>query len=242
MILLLDVGNSRIKWGVVEAARPRVRVAEGVLDHGAVAEIDELPTRFAAIDRMVGCNVAGIALGDDIDVRLRKRGIEPQWIRAEARRGGVRNRYDRPEQLGADRWAALIGARSLHAGACLVVCAGTATTMDILDADGDFCGGVILPGVDMMLRALAGNTARLPLAAGRFTPQPRCTADAIESGSLQAHAGAVERMFAQIAGAPDSCCLLTGGAAHRFADLLDVPLQRVDNLVLTGLAAIAADS
>ncbi len=80
----------------------------------------------------------------------------------------------------------------------------------------------------------------MPLADGRFALQPRCTVDAIHSGCLQAQAGAVERMFRQIADQPQALCLLGGGAADSFAGLLDIPLRRVDNLVLTGLGAVAS--
>ena len=97
----------------------------------------------------------------------------------------------------------------------------------------------ILPGLDLMLQSLARGTAQLPLADGRFSLQPRCTVDAIRSGCLQAQAGAVERMFRQIADEPQALCLLGGGAADSFADLLEIPLRRADNLVLTGLGAIA---
>ncbi len=113
----------------------------------------------------------------------------------------MRNLYENPERLGADRWAALIGARALHPHACVVVTAGTATTVDLLSAAGDFLGGLILPGVELMQQALARGTAQLPLADGRFALQPRRTVDAIRSGCLQAQAGAVERMFRQIADA-----------------------------------------
>ena len=91
-----------------------------------------------------------------------------------------------------------------------------------------------------MLESLARGTARLPLADGHFSLQPRCTVDAIRSGCLQAQAGAVERMFRQIAGEARATCLLGGGAADSFAGLLEIPVCRVDNLVLTGLGAIAA--
>ena len=134
----------------------------------------------------------------------------------------------------------IIGARAVHAYASVVVMAGTATTVDLLSASGDFLGGLILPGVELMQQSLARGTAQLPSASGKFRLQPRCTLDAIRSGCLQAQAGAVERMFRQIATQPDALCLLSGGAADGFAELLDIPLQRIDNLVLHGLAVFAA--
>lgn len=241
MILLVDAGNTRVKWWVVDEAAQANNVAEGVFEHARIDELEHVVERFPAVTRMVGTNVAGDPMAERIARLLASRPITVEWVRASLQCCGVRNHYAAPTQLGADRWAALIGARALHHGACLVVSAGTATTVDLLDADGNFLGGLIIPGVDLMRHSLAGNTAQLPLSNGRFSMQPRCTADAIESGCLQAQAGAVERMFAQIAHLPDSCCLLGGGAAGRFADLLDLPLQKVDNLVLHGLAAMVRE-
>lgn len=241
MILLVDAGNTRVKWWVVDTAARPCNLAEGAFEHARIDELEHVIERFPAVTRMVGANVAGDAIAERIVHLLASRSIEVEWIRASLQCCGVRNHYAAPSQLGADRWAALIGARALHRGACLVVSAGTATTVDLLDASGDFLGGLIIPGVDLMRHSLAGNTAQLPLASGQFSMQPRCTADAIESGCLQAQAGAVERMFVQIAHLPDSRCLLGGGAADRFADLLGIPLQKVNNLVLHGLAAIVRE-
>jgi type III pantothenate kinase len=117
--------------------------------------------------------------------------------------------------------------------------AGTATTIDVLTADGCFRGGLILPGFDMMRRSLAAGTAGLPLAEGRYAAEPRCTADAIHSGCAHAQAGAVERMFRAVAGEADAVCLLGGGAADQLEPLLEIPVQRVGHLVLEGVARIA---
>ena len=165
--------------------------------------------------------------------------VAARWIRAEAKQCGVQNGYREPARLGADRWAALIGARSLHGGGCVVVMAGTATTVDRLDADGRFRGGLILPGVALMKKALASNTADLPLATGRWTPEPVATDDAIESGCIEAQLGAIERMHARMSG--DALCMLSGGAAESLAPLLNIPVRVVDNLVLEGLVRIASE-
>jgi type III pantothenate kinase len=163
-------------------------------------------------------------------------------VSAGALQCGVRNLYEEPQRLGADRWAALIAARHLHPGAALVVCAGTATTADILDHEGTFQGGLILPGLDLMLQSLARNTAQLPLAVGRFAGLPRNTADAIVSGCLHAQAGAIERMFAQVASYPDAICLVSGGAAPQLFDLLRIPKRQAANLVLEGLVRIGQEA
>lgn len=240
MILLLDAGNTRLKWRVIDPQQAGLTTDEGALDYARLDDLTQRLGRFPAIRHAVGSNVAGEEVARRIATLLP--GIVPQWLRASSHCCGVYNHYTEPAQLGTDRWAALIGARRVHAGPCLVVSAGTATTIDLLDAAGHFRGGLILPGVDLMRRSLAGNTAQLPLADGTFVWQPRSTVDAIESGCLQAQAGAVERMFVQIADTAGALCLLGGGAADRFAHLLTIPVRRVDNLVLHGLAGIATTS
>ncbi len=239
MILLIDAGNTRIKWRLVAPNGEAGWIAEGVLVHEEIASLRRVFRTHPGIERVFGCNVAGPQVAGHVANLAAAAGLSPQWLQPGEQCCDVRNLYDNPAQLGADRWAALIGARTVHAGAALVVTAGTATTVDLLSAAGEFRGGLILPGVDLMLRALASRTAQLPLASGRFSPTPRNTADAIHSGCLQAQAGAVERMFRQIAGEPDAICLLGGGAADSFADLLELPLRRIDNLVLVGLATVA---
>jgi type III pantothenate kinase len=143
--------------------------------------------------------------------------------------------------LGSDRWSALIGARSLEKGPCLVVCAGTALTADALDADGRFLGGIIAPGLRLMQRALADNTAALQIQQGAFAPFPDNTADALHSGALQALVGAVERMLrqleAQVGQTPR--CLASGGDAPLLLPLLPPHTQHVENLVLEGLIRMA---
>ncbi len=233
-VIAVDAGNTRIKWGVHDG---RAWLAQGALDTGAAGNLAELAGAWPQDAPIAVCNVAGAAVESALDACFAARRGPLRWLRASAAACGVENRYERPETLGADRWAALIGARGLVAGACLVVSAGTATTVDLLDADGVFQGGAILPGYELMRRALAGNTAQLPLAEGRYAEPPRNTQDAIVSGCLHAQAGAIERLYRQLpAGAP---CLLTGGAAPLLADRLDLPLRRVDNLVLEGLRRYA---
>lgn len=232
LLLCIDAGNTRLKWGL--------RAGGVWLKQG---------TRLDAVDvrpaRILACNVAGEAPRQAIESFAASHRLTVEWLQACAAQCGVINGYDHPEQLGADRWAALIGARSRHRGDCLVVMSGTATTVDLLTGDGRFLGGLILPGLALMRDALAGGTANLPAAAGEFAEQPRNTFDAIASGALQATAGALERMFRRIAGGADPLCLLSGGAAAVVAGVsppLTFPHRIVDNLVLEGLAAIAESS
>jgi type III pantothenate kinase len=232
MILCLDSGNTRLKWGLREGQR---WVAGGALAHAQGAAL-ELPLRPA---RIVACNVAGAAGSVPIEALARRLGLAVEWVRSRPAQCGVVNRYDAPDQLGADRWAALVGARGQQAGPCIVVICGTATTVDLLDGDGAFQGGLILPGLDMMRAALADGAADLPAARGEAVELPRNTFDAIASGAVEATLGAIERMGRR-SGA-GTTCLLSGGAAAVLAPRLELPHRVVDNLVLEGVARIAAE-
>jgi len=229
-ILCLDCGNTRLKWGLRDGGD---WTGQGALSLAALEGLN------VAADRVVACNVAGDRGRAAIDALGARLGIAVAWVKSRSRQCGVSNGYEHPEQLGADRWAALIGARALHPGPALVVMSGTATTVDLLDGDGNFQGGLILPGLALMRESLAAGAADLPAAAGEWRERPSNTFDAIASGAVEATAGAMERMFRRLAG-PDALCLLSGGAAPALAPRLGIPHRTVDNLVLEGLARIAA--
>ncbi len=235
-LLCLDCGNTRLKWGLHSNG---LWLERGALPLTGIGLLPETIFSLPRPVRAIACNVAGLQASDAIAAVAETLAVPLSWATARAEQCGVKNSYDVPSRLGADRWAALIGASSVHRGACLVVNAGTATTIDVLDGECVFRGGLILPGIDLMRAALAGNTAQLPLAEGKFDALPRNTADAIASGALQATAGAIERMFQRLAGQAGAICLLSGGAAENLAPLLDIPLLCIDNLVLEGLAQLA---
>ena len=228
MILCLDAGNSRLKFGLFDGNGWLLKDA---LDYAA---FDDLFGRLPAkATRIVACNVAGEAVRQRIETLAASHSLPLAWLTSTASACAVRNGYDAPQQLGADRWAALIGARALHTGACVVVMAGTATTIDVMDDKGQFRGGLILPGLSLMRTALARNTADLPHAAGHYRASPTNTDDAIVSGAVHATLGAVERMRATLG--DETLCLLSGGAATELAPHLNRPQRLIDNLVLEGL-------
>jgi type III pantothenate kinase len=235
MIVCLDSGNSRIKWGVHDG---QAWLAQGAVAHADLAQLAALLDQWPSPDKVLLANVAGAEAAGKIRAALAA--WLPVWheVKAEAKSCGVTNHYKNPQQLGVDRWCALLGARAQCATACVVVMAGTATTIDTLDQQGNFLGGLILPGLELMHRALARDTAGLPFANGRHAGQPRCTDDAIVSGAIEAQAGAIERAFSRLA-APDATCLLSGGNAALLAKHLNIPCQVRENLPLEGLCLLA---
>ncbi|MGQ0578501.1 MAG: type III pantothenate kinase [Betaproteobacteria bacterium] len=240
MILAVDAGNSRIKWALHEHD---AFAHEGSV---ALADLRRLERDWAplpAADAIVVANVAGEAVRADLQKLFARWKAEPRWVAASGAQCGVVSRYDDPSQLGADRWAALIGARWLVSGCCLVVNAGTAMTVDALSAQGEFIGGIIVPGFDLMHEALASNTAGLSSERGSFAPFPRSTRDAITSGAIQALCGAVERVRAAMVadGYGEPTLLVGGGAAEMVAQRLGRPVRIADKLVLEGLVRIAQE-
>lgn len=234
MILCLDSGNTRIKWGVHDGS---AWLEQGAASQGDDTALPGLMQRWPMPERILLANVAGAGAVAHIRQQLASWAPLVREVLSTARCAGVANLYRFPERLGVDRWCALIGARALTGDACLVVMAGTATTIDSLDAAGNFLGGLILPGQELMRRALARDTAALPLADGEWAALPRCTEDAIVTGAIEAQVGAIERAFARLPGEKKTC-LVSGGNADVLLGRLAIPCAGAQNLPLEGLLRI----
>jgi len=240
MILAVDAGNTRIKWGLTDGAAWAER---GAAATGQPADLDAAWACLARPHAMIVSNVAGKAAGEALRNLAARWALEPRFIASRGVQCGVRSSYEDPAQLGCDRWAALIGAWRLSPRASLVVNAGTAMTVDALSGEGLFVGGVIAPGLDLMRRALDRHTAALRYQPGEVRFFPGNTGDAIMSGAAHALAGAIERManFLREAGEESVHVMLSGGDAAWLRPLLALETVHVENLVLEGLAAIALD-
>jgi type III pantothenate kinase len=252
--LLIDVGNSAVKWARL-AADGSLSAGGRALHRGGLDVTAALSDAWGAAPaprRAVGCSVANAAVVAAVERAARAAGLaEIEWMRSQSSfRGEVAlvNGYLDPQQLGADRWHALLGACARLPGTSLVVVnAGTATTVDCVRAgEGSprFVGGCIAPGVRLMLDSLARGTAGLPLATGAPADFPDTTDKAIVTGVLDAQAGLVERVrdrfSAGIGHAPR--LLFAGGHAELLAARLPGELAPLieHNLVLRGLALRAA--
>ncbi len=246
-VLLLDVGNTRVKWGIGEHGEIHHTGHIGQ-DRIRAQGIGVLTTRLPrSVDAVIASNVAGQTLGTRLaGVIGAHTGRDLQFVTTTRAVCGVTNGYTQPRRLGVDRWLALIGAWTELEAACLVVDAGTAVTIDALDGEGQHLGGQILPGTAAMAAALAGNTADIPPTprgkGNAFTGLQlfaKNTRAAVQSGSLGAVTGAVERALRTLRSEGYAVELvLTGGDASRILTALDeTPLHR-PNLVLNGLLRV----
>ena len=235
--LLLDAGNTRLKWVVVEDGRWR---AQGNADYSDLSVLS--PKLEAGFD----CIIASVARGqheNQINALLEPFAVAPRWLAAEAQFSDVKNTYVNPQQLGVDRWMGLIAARQRSQEPTLVVSVGTAMTVDALSADGVFLGGLIVPGVALMQQALWRGTARVAAVDGVWQTFPRTTADAVQSGIVMALCGAIQLQharLAEIAGCVPRC-VLTGGDAEKLLPHLALAVEHAPALVLEGIDRVAKE-
>jgi len=247
--LAIDIGNTRLKWALYDHPHPGARLQR----QGAVflEAIDSLAdSDWKALpepDSMLGCVVAGEAVRRRVEEQLELWDLAPRWVVPGAHDAGVINGYDHPHRLGADRWVALVGARqrALVGGTprpALAVMVGTAVTVDAIDTEGRFLGGLILPGFGLMLRALETGTAGLRVPTGDVVDFPTNTSDALMSGGANAIAGAIERQHRKLLKRTGQAPLLlmAGGASPKLAPTLDLPFEVVDTLLFEGLLALQA--
>jgi len=249
-LLAIDIGNTRLKWAIYDDPRPG-SVPQA---HGAVflENIDSLAEGewkgVAPPSRMLGCNVAGDAVRHRVEEQLEDWDIPGRWFTSSVQAGGVVNGYDHPSRLGTDRFVAQIGARwhvTAHGPAepIIVVMIGTAVTVDAIDTDGRFLGGLILPGHGIMLRALESGTAGLRVPTGEVVEFPTNTSDGLTSGGTYAITGAIERLHRHLA---QRCgctprTIVTGGAGWKVVPYLALQHELVDSLIFDGLLVLESE-
>ena len=247
--LAIDVGNTRLKWAQYASPQPgAVLLAQGAVFLETIDSLAE--TDWKALpppSSMLGCVVAGEGVKRRVEEQLEIWDLEPRWVVSSREACGVSNGYDHPNRLGVDRWVAMIGARHrvLAQGGprpALVVMVGTAVTVDAIDVQGHFLGGLILPGFGLMLRALEMGTAGLKAPTGEAVDFPTNTSDALMSGGADALAGAVERMHRMLCArtGQEPALIMTGGAAVKLAPITQLPFETVDTLIFEGLLQLQA--
>ena len=246
MTLLVDIGNSRLKWARSKAGKLEAGQSIVHADGDLPAQLDAAWGALGAPRRVLACSVAG----EHVDQQL------VQWVQAHwqvpmafvlsgRRACGVVNAYQQPNRLGADRWAALVAARISGKGpACIIDC-GTAVTVDLLAEDGRHLGGLIAPGLELAQSSLSAGTGRIgigsePKADGRVSVFARSTRDAVAGGSLYQLIAFIDRVCSdlQLQYGDGLRCLITGGDAPAIMPLLGHTLEHRPQLVFEGMAEL----
>lgn len=244
MKLVVDIGNSRMKSAIddggeltpFETFAWRESFLDSVLQRVWLEALgDRRPTAIHV------SNVAGDGLLPNLDAwcchHWQMRPVPMQSVSAF---DGLRNGYSDPSTFGVDRWAAMIGARATHTGALCVVDSGTATTVDVVSADGRHMGGAILPGIYTMRRSLGRYTAALFAADGDILPFSDNTASGIAGGTGFASVGGIDRLVKEATTVVGSLTtVVTGGEASILESLMESAVVLDPLLVLRGVSVVA---
>jgi len=247
MILVIDVGNTRLKWALLTST--------GLSDQQAVIHRDVKPALWTSAlfdpglkpERILVSNVAGTSMARLLTTLARRTfGVRPEFITAAPEFAGLHNGYLDPGLLGADRWLALVGAWTRVHSALCVIDAGTAVKVDSVDAGGQHLGGLIVPGIHMMREALLKRTADIAKAAVQSTPSmagilANNTIGAVSRGAVFALAGMADRAaeLIETSTGVKPRLVITGGDAGMITGTMRLQGEVVPDLVLQGLAVIA---
>jgi len=252
VILLVDIGNSRIKWASLVKGKLAHHgdAARGKDPEALAADLEQHWRKIKKPAAIVVSNVAGNAYADALTAWCTQRWkLEPRFIVAEHSACDVTNAYSKPERLGADRWAALVAARRLINGPACIIDAGTAVTIDVLNEQGVHQGGLIIPGLAMMRHALLEQTEALQPAtatpaSGDVSLLARDTQDGVNGGTLYALVAVIDRVVADVRTelGTDLTRIITGGDADSLLPLLAGNYHHHPDLTLKGLAVIAEES
>ncbi len=240
MILLVDIGNSRIKWACLEGERLSYHGSSPHQNESCdTAAWDELPEP----DAVYCASVADLGVNHWLAQQVGQRwDLSLQMLQTTDRCAGVINGYREPSKLGVDRWAALIGARSLTPSPLCVVDCGSAVTVDALDGEGHHLGGFIIPGLLMQQELLQRGIAAIKnnSSKGSNGGWGRDTAECMSRGSIEALAGLIERSRGHLQESlgEEATVYITGGDALSVASLLDFEPRHEAHLVLSGMARI----
>lgn len=238
MNLLVDIGNTRLKWGIAtdsQITAGQSFVNDRLKRHDLVdAWKDITPPKRLAVSCVSAKQLFELVQSVALELWF---GVEIIPVKSQARAFGVINAYQQPEKLGVDRWLSLVAVRHQYRGEACVVDCGTAITVDIINADGHHLGGLISPGLSLMKKSLAQGTETLQFSETRHPPGlANYTEAAIYSGTLSASIGLIEHVLSKQP--KNTQLILTGGDAQLIAEQLAFTPIIDPDLVLRGLLVV----
>lgn len=240
MKLFLDIGNSRLKWGAWDGREWRAE--------GSIAADADPAAWLAGLPRPDEIWTSAVAREDRVtavaEACVAAFGIRSHRLRTPAAACGVRCAYADPSRLGVDRWLAVVAAFREAGGPAIAFDCGTALTVDAVAGDGEHLGGLIMPGVALMRRALHGNTANVPdEGEGDVGLLARDTRSAVTGGTLYAAVAFMQHVAAELRAhlGPGTRCFITGGDAERLRPLLAGDFEWRPRLVLDGMRLMAEE-
>lgn len=236
--LLIDQGNTRLKWVLANAGE----IIEQSAGHGDLAAFmrvfgpEAQGNPAAILFSSVADKEEARALTDFCASHW---GLKAQLLESTAQRGGVQNAYPEPATLGVDRWLAIVGAVARYGKPVVIWDLGTAATVDAVDAAGQHLGGMIYPGPATMLRSLSRDTKlKVSMQVEQASSEPgRSTASCINNGVFAAQVGALNQFQRSVSAeiGTEAKLILTGGAASALLPFLDFEYIHDPWLVFRGM-------
>ena len=225
--LVIDAGNTRIKWTLFQGDVIVDKWAQDTLDAcrcGTPSQIVLASVRAAEADA---------SLLAEIQATLPDTSVTS--MRSERQACGVWNSYVEPHRLGVDRWLGVIAAFKEYGGPVVIVDAGTAIKADFVDAKGVHLGGYIVPGLELMASSLIDKTAKIRYQESEQTAQigeiPHSTADAVQQGCLEMALGFLQRLHGKHG---DARWIATGGSSQTLMEVLAIDCCLDEHLVAKG--------
>ena len=238
MNLLIDSGNTFIKWA---QQNDEVLTLVNRCRSNSLARLHDIWKCFDAPDRVVIANVAGESVARDITSIVRELWkIEAEFVASSLNCCGLTNSYYNPRQLGVDRWMAMAAAFQSISGPVIIVDCGTAVTIDLVNEEGLFAGGVIMPGLNTAYQSLRTGTEavdEINSIEKDISPVAQSTEDGVAIGVLLGLVGGVERVIHEQSSQLDKtpAVFITGGDAEKLLPYLTIPAIIQPDLVLEGL-------
>ncbi len=244
MKLLIDIGNSRIKWAFIDSGRLSESWSFNRGKTGIKASLTKHWKDISGVESIFVSNVAGEKIANQLkEWTIKRWDIDPKFVISEKKRFGVANAYQQPEKLGVDRWLSLIAARQHARMATCVIDCGTAITLDIVTKYGEHQGGIILPGLNLMRQALSNNSDAIKdtFDKSEFKTLATNTFSAVQSGTLYSITATIERLISDLKQQFNNRMrfIITGGDAATVLPLLSEPIAHYPDIVLKGLAYYA---
>jgi len=243
MKLLLDIGNSSVNWAMEEQEQ---FISDGVFSYDKNNFENNLQKNLLLSQKpsnIMVSNVAGSEVFLSLNSWVKKHWHQEIWQPCvTARFKELKNCYSDTQQMGIDRWLAMVAGWDKYQSALCVVACGTALTIDAIDMDGNHLGGYIIPGIELMQRALIINTERINISVQNqaFLDYAKNTQNAVNNGILLATVAMIDRVVNKLSN-DSNCnpkCIISGGMAELIKPLLEYSFEHEPNLVLCGLLIV----
>jgi type III pantothenate kinase len=243
MKLLLDIGNSSVNWAIEEQEQ-FVSTGDFAYDKNDFEKsLQENLSLTITPSAVLVSNVAGFEVFRSLNNWTKRKWHLKSWQPVVTSSfNELRNSYSDIQQMGLDRWLAMIAVwENKHSALCLVSC-GTALTIDLINADGKHLGGYIIPGIELMQLALVSKTEQInvPIEYQATLDYANNTQMATNNGAFLATVAAIEHVVNKFSEESGSIphCIISGGMAEMVMSLLNPAFKYEPNLVLSGLLIV----